>query len=218
MPPREGPGPGAAVGRVAGAAARPGVRFPPAGLLPGAAAEAQLLGKAGALLGIVRRGQRVFRRQIPSLQVLLAGQSVAGAQMAAQHLAFPAAVEANDRVALYRTPQRHGRRQHARRIARSGEIVEGAVHRADQLRNLLGRDIVMRHIAGDDLRNKLGIGALILRFISHFLSPRFSDFSLARGRAARASRHAPTREPAHHRRSAPRTGFGRRRIAAILGC
>src|SRR5204863_2474139 len=70
--------------------------------LAAAAAEAQLLGQRRALLGIGRRGQRVVDRQAPTLQILLAAQPMARAQMPAQHLALPATIETDDGVALHR--------------------------------------------------------------------------------------------------------------------
>ena len=85
-----------------------------------------------------------------------------GAQVAAQHLAFPAAFETDDRVALHRAADRHGGGQYRLRLGRLAETVEGPVHRIDQFRDLLRRDVVVRNVAGDDLGDEVRIGALIL--------------------------------------------------------
>ena len=77
------------------------------------------------------------------------------AEMAAEHLAAISAIETDDMVALYRSPdrdRRHQRRRRRRRCALA-ETTERAMHRRYQCRNLINADTILRDITPDDLRN-----------------------------------------------------------------
>src|SRR6476659_8369899 len=69
-------------------------------------------------------------------------------QMPAEHLAAVSAFEANDIVALYRSPNRDSRHQRCRR--RHGraldEATERAMHCRNQSRNLINVDTILRDI------------------------------------------------------------------------
>src|SRR5581483_9863461 len=86
--------------------------------------------------------------------ILLAGHLVARRQVAAQHLALPAAVEADDRVALHRTAHRHRGRQDRRRWRDLTKRIKAAIDRSDEFGDLLRRQRVMRQILGHDLRDE----------------------------------------------------------------
>ena len=77
------------------------------------------------------------------------------ADMPAEHLAEKPTLEANDMVALNRSPDRDSRHQRGRR--RRGralaEATERAMHRRYQTRNLINADTILRDITPDDLHD-----------------------------------------------------------------
>jgi hypothetical protein len=89
--------------------------------------------------------------------------------MPAEHLAAISAFEANDMVALYRSPDRDRRHQRGRRRRRRAldEATERAMHRRNQSRNLINADTILRDITPDDLRNQAEINDLRGAFIGH---------------------------------------------------
>src|SRR5439155_25616485 len=54
------------------------------------------------------RDYPMFTRQVPASTILLDGQSMAGSEMSSEHLAAPATFEANDIIAMNRSPDRDG--------------------------------------------------------------------------------------------------------------
>jgi hypothetical protein len=50
----------------------------------------------------------MVRAEVPARSVLLNGQSMAGVEMSPEHLAAPAAFQADDIIAMDRSPHRHG--------------------------------------------------------------------------------------------------------------
>src|SRR5438309_9641541 len=91
-------------------------------------------------------------RQIPTLEVFANLQSVPHAQMPAQGLAFKATLEADDMIALHRSPDRHRRHSHCFRLDGLSELVDGLLHCDDQRRQLIRCQGMIAEIAGDDFR------------------------------------------------------------------
>src|SRR5438874_12812815 len=111
--------------------------------------------------------------KIPASKISLGAQPMTRVEMPAQHFAFPAAIEADDGVALHRASHRYRRGQRRLRLGGLAETADRAMHRADQLGDLLRRQAVMRDIAGDNPGNQLGIYALIFGVGGHS-SPLFN--------------------------------------------
>src|SRR5438105_7465862 len=88
-------------------------------------------------------------------------------EMAAQHFSLPAAIQADHGITRHRAPHRDSRGQWRLRLDGLAETADRAMHRADQLGDLLGRQAVMRDIAGDNLGNQLRISAWIFGIGGH---------------------------------------------------
>ncbi len=118
------------------------------------AAQPDLLGEFGALLGVVGRHHRIVRRQTPLCPILVGCQIVSSANVPLQHLQLLAVLEADDVVGCHRAADRH------RRLRRLGLRLAGAalqpaqrlVHGADDLGNLRGRQFIIADIGGNNLR------------------------------------------------------------------
>jgi hypothetical protein len=54
-------------------------------------------------------GHRMLTREAPPCAILLHGQFMAGSKVPSEHLPVPAAFQANDIIAVNRSPDRHGR-------------------------------------------------------------------------------------------------------------
>ena len=95
------------------------------------------------------------------------------ADMPAEHLTEKPAVEADDMVVLYRSPDRDSRHQQGRRRRRRAlaEATERAMHRRYQSRNLINADTILRDITPDDLRDQAEINHLRGAFIGHIFYP-----------------------------------------------
>jgi hypothetical protein len=123
--------------------------------LPRSATETDPLCHRRTPLRISRRGDRVISRQLPASAIVRGFKPMSDVQMPAEHLAAVSAFEANDIVALYRSPNRDSRHQRCRR--RHGraldEATERAMHCRNQSRNLINVDTILRDITPDDLRN-----------------------------------------------------------------
>ena len=94
----------------------------------------------------------MISRQLPTSAIVRGFKPMSDVQMSAQHLAAVSAFEANDIVALYRSPNRDSRHQRCRR--RHGraldEATERAMHCRNQSRNLINVDTILRDITPDD--------------------------------------------------------------------
>jgi hypothetical protein len=64
------------------------------------ASEAKLFGKQGSALRIAGCAHRMLTREVPVSTVLFQRQSIAGREMPPEHLAAPAAFEANDKISM----------------------------------------------------------------------------------------------------------------------
>ena len=115
----------------------------------------------------------MISRQLPSSAIVHGFKSMSDVQMPAEHLAAVSAFEANDIVALYRSPNRDSRhrrcqRRHGRAL---DEATERAMHRRNQSRHLINTDTILRDITPDDLRDQAKINHLRGAFIGHIFYP-----------------------------------------------
>ena len=99
------------------------------------------------------------------------------AQMPAQHLAAISAFEANDMIALHRSPDWDRRLQRSRHRCRRAlaEAAEGAMHRRNQARELIDADTILSDITTDNLRNQAPIDFLRNAAIGHIFDPKVVD-------------------------------------------
>jgi hypothetical protein len=100
----------------------------------------------------------VIRRQFPAGAVIGVFEIMSDPQMSAKRLRTIPALEANHIVLLHRSPDRH------RRFAgflhwwrATPEIGERLMHLDDQSCELVGPDLVMPHVATDDVRDLIEI-------------------------------------------------------------
>ena len=76
------------------------------------------------------------------------------AQMPAKHLRVKSALEANDVIPLHRVLDRNRRLQ---RLLHASETGERAMDLEDQSCELIGLNLVMPHVASDDVRDLIEI-------------------------------------------------------------
>jgi hypothetical protein len=94
----------------------------------------------------------------PPHAVLLDGQSMAGREMAFEHLAAPATIEADDIIAVSGLPDRHGGCSFALGLGcRFSETRERLMHGRDQRPELVEPDLVLPNVCGDDCSRELSI-------------------------------------------------------------
>ena len=96
--------------------------------------------------------------KFPAGTILLHSQLVAGHEMPPEHLAAPAAFEANDKIALYGSPDRNGRGPlslgFGYRFSASRErLMDGR----DQGREFIGCDLVSPNICSNDIGSDFSI-------------------------------------------------------------
>jgi hypothetical protein len=115
----------------------------------------------------------VIRWQFPAGAVIGDFEIMGDPQMPPEHLGVIPALEANDMVALYRSPDRDRRHQRGRRRRRRAlaEATERAMHRRYQSRYLINADTISRDITSDDFRNQAEIDHLRSAFIGHIFYP-----------------------------------------------
>jgi hypothetical protein len=94
-------------------------------------------------------------RQIPTPEIFADLQSVPHADVPAQGLASKAALEADDMIALHRSPDRHRRHSHCFRLDGLSELVDGLLHCDDQRRQLIRCQGMIAEIACDDFRYRV---------------------------------------------------------------
>ena len=116
---------------------------------------------------IGRRGDWVISWQLPPDAILRGFKPVSDADMPAEHLAEKPALEADDTVALHRSPDRDSRQQRCRRGRALAKATERAMHRRNQACELIDADSILRDIATDNPRNQAEINCLRGAFIGH---------------------------------------------------
>jgi len=116
---------------------------------------------------IGRRGDWVISWQLPPDAIPRGFEPVSDADMPAEHLAEKPALEADDTVALHRSPDRDSRQQRCRRGRALAKATERAMHRRNQARELIDADSILRDIATDNPRNQAEINCLRGAFIGH---------------------------------------------------
>ena len=92
------------------------------------AAETEFLRHRRALFGVGGRGQWMVVRQIPPPEVFADLQPVPHAQMPAQGLAFKTAFEADNMIALHRSPDRDRRHSDCFRLDGFSQLADGLLH------------------------------------------------------------------------------------------
>jgi hypothetical protein len=100
----------------------------------------------------------VIRRQFPAGPVIGVFEIMSDPQMSAERLCLIPALEANYIVLLHRSPDRHRRFEgllHWRHV--TPEINERLMYLDDQSYQLVGPDLVMPHVAADDVRDPIEI-------------------------------------------------------------
>src|SRR5271169_4004808 len=113
--------------------ARSSLRAAPSRARPATlAAEPELFGHRRTLFRVGWGGQRMVARQLPAPQIFANLKCVPHGQVAAQGLAFEPTLEANHLVALYRSPDRYGRRASRFRLDRFPKLADGLLHRDNQ--------------------------------------------------------------------------------------
>jgi hypothetical protein len=96
--------------------------------------------------------------ELPLRAILLHGQSMAGSEMPSEHLAAPAAFQANDIIAVDGSPDRDGG---CPLFVEFGcgfpETYERLMHGRDQRSELIGPDLIAPNISGDNHRSEFSI-------------------------------------------------------------
>jgi hypothetical protein len=125
---------------------------------------------------IGRRRDWVISWQLPPDAIPCGFEPVSDADMPAEHLAEKPALEADDMVALHRSPDRDSRQQRCRRGRALAKATERAMHRRNQARELIDADSILRDIATDNPRNQAEINCLRGAFIGHISFTRCFDW------------------------------------------
>jgi hypothetical protein len=113
----------------------------------------------------------MFARKIPASTVLIDGQLMAG-DMPLEHLAAPAAFQADHVVPMSGSPDRDGGRQFGSGFGcRFSEANERPMHGRDQGRQLVGCYLVSPNVSGDDIGRQFSIERCRRLFVGHFGSP-----------------------------------------------
>jgi hypothetical protein len=100
----------------------------------------------------------VIGRQFPAGAVIGVFEIMGDPQMSAKRLRTIPALEANHIVLLHRSPDRHRRFAGLLHWWRATpEIGERLMHLDDQSYELVGPDLVMPHVAADDVRDLMEI-------------------------------------------------------------
>src|SRR4029077_16503079 len=96
--------------------------------------------------------------EVPASTILLHGKSMAGSEMPLKHLAAPPTFEANHVVPVNGSPDRHRGGPLDRCFARRFTAAdERPMNGRNQGRELIGRDLVLPNIGGDDRRSQFSI-------------------------------------------------------------
>jgi hypothetical protein len=96
--------------------------------------------------------------QVPPSTILVGAQSVAGRDMPLEHLAAPAAFQANDIIAVNRSTDRHSRCSPSIDFGcRFTKADERLMNGRDQRREFVGSDLVPPNIGRGDFRSEFSI-------------------------------------------------------------
>src|SRR5271156_133936 len=139
---------------------------------PSGSTKTKLQCQRGSPFRICRRDQSVIAGKVPPCSIRIDGQSMAGSEMASDHLAAPATFQANDIIAMDGSANRDGGYP---LIPSSGcrlsESSERLMHGRDQRPELVGHDLVLPNISCDNCRSEFSIKYWGRRFIGHVGSP-----------------------------------------------
>jgi hypothetical protein len=96
--------------------------------------------------------------EVPASTILIYGKSMAGCDMPLEHLAAPATVQAHDIIAVNGSPDRDGRCSLTPGSGcRFSESSECLMNGRDQRPELVGRDLVLPNIGGDNRGGEFSI-------------------------------------------------------------
>jgi hypothetical protein len=110
--------------------------------------------------------------EVPSRAILLHGQSMAGQDMPSEHLATPAAFQANDIIAMNGPPDRHSRCSLSLEFGyRFSETCERLMNGRDQDRQLVRPNLVATDICSNDVGREFSIDRWRRCFVGHLGSP-----------------------------------------------
>jgi hypothetical protein len=114
----------------------------------------------------------MFTRQVPASTMLVDAQCMAGSEMASDHLATPAAFEADDIIAMNRSPDRHGGCPLTPGFAyRFTTACEGLMNSRDKDRQLVRPNLIAADICSNDVGREFSVERWRRRFVWHFGSP-----------------------------------------------
>jgi hypothetical protein len=98
------------------------------------------------------------KRQMPKSKIPLHFQSMAGSETPSEHLAAPPAFEANDIIAMNRSPDRDGGCPLSVEFGyRFTKACEGLIHGRDQRPELVRPDLVPPNVRGDNFSREFSI-------------------------------------------------------------
>jgi hypothetical protein len=114
----------------------------------------------------------MLKGQVPSGPILLHGQSMPGDEMPPEHLAAPAAFQANDVIGMNRSPDRHcGHPLDLGFWCWFTEADKRLMYGRDQHTEFISRDLILSNIGGSHLCNEFAIYRCGRRFLGHLGSP-----------------------------------------------
>jgi hypothetical protein len=106
--------------------------------------------------------------EVPASTILIYGKSMAGCDMPLEHLAAPATVQANDIIAVNRSPDRDGGSSLFVGFCHwFTEADKRLMHGRDQRTEFIGRDLILSNIGGSYLCNEIAICRCGRRFLGH---------------------------------------------------
>jgi hypothetical protein len=125
-----------------------------------------------AALRIGRCSQRMIGSQIPASTIFVDAEPVPDPQMPAQHSGAKPALKAHNIFGARRLPDRHRRMARLRhRWGALPKAAKGSVHLADQAHELGRFDLVMPHIAADNVRDVFNNAAGYRIWFGHLRAP-----------------------------------------------
>src|SRR5271155_3573265 len=117
--------------------------------------ETKLQCQRGSALRITGRCHWMVTGEVPASTILIYGKSMAGCDMPLEHLASPPAFEADDIIAVNRSPDRDGGSSLTPGFGcRFSESRECLMNGRDQGRELFGRDLAVTDIRSDNPRRE----------------------------------------------------------------
>jgi len=95
--------------------------------------------------------------QAPPLEVFVPIKPVPRADVPSQRLPPVAAIQAYHVLVMNGSPHRHGGNTNFLGLNRLSKLSQGAVHRSDEIRKLICPQLMMSHVARDDLGGQIWV-------------------------------------------------------------